>query len=155
MPMRRVIFIFCLLLSATLAVAQDEAKGQVKGHFDPKDFELNLEQYVVKEAGLTKAEEEKFLPIYREMRQKQVQVLDAQRKSRDNKPTTEKEWEALVKSHDNAEIELKKIMQTYHNKMLTVVPASKIVKMMRAENEFHRNSFRQHVGESPPPRPKK
>ncbi len=143
----------CLVLSFTTAMAQGEAPEK-KGNFDPKEFEQKLEQHVVQEAGLTKAEEEKFLPIYREMRQKQIKVMQSQRKAHDTKPTTEKDFEALLKARDNADIELKKIAQTYHNKMLNVMPASKVIKVMRAEQDFHRDSFRKHVG-TPPPGPKK
>ncbi len=152
--MRRILFICCMMLSSALTMAQEEAPGK-KGNFDPKAFEQDLEQYIVKEAGLTKAEEEKFLPIYREMRQKQIKVMDSGRKALENKPTTEKDFETLLKTHDNEDIELKKIAQTYHNKMLTVVPASKVIKVIRAEQNFHRNTFRQHIGTNPPPRPKK
>ncbi len=143
-----------MLLSSVMAMAQEEAPGP-KGNFDPKAFEQDLEQYIVKEAGLTKAEEEKFLPIYREMRQKQIKVMDSTRKAFENKPTTEKDFENLLKTHDNQDIELKKIAQTYHNKMLNVVPASKVVKVIRAEQNFHRDTFRQHMGKNPPPQPKK
>ncbi len=152
--MRRILFFCCMVLSSTLAMAQGETPGK-KGNFNPKEFEQNLEQHIVKETSMTKEEEEKFLPLYREMRQKQIKVMDSERQAHEKKPTTEKEFEALLKARDNADIELKKITQTYHNKMLNVMPASMIFKVMRAEQDFHRDSFRQHIGNNPPLGPKK
>ncbi len=150
--MKKIIIIFSLFFSAVVAMAQGDGSPQQKGDFNPKDFETHLEQYVVKEAGITKEEATKFLPIYREMRQKQIQTMEAERDTWARKATTEKEWETRMKAHDNTEIELKKIAQTYHNKMLSVIPASKIMKVVKAENDFHRDSFRQHVGNNPPPK---
>ncbi len=148
---RLVIFVFCLGLSVFSASAQGDAGGRGKGNFNPKDFELRLEKHVLKEAGITKAEAEKFLPLYRGMRKKQIETMDAERKSRGKKVSTEKEWEALMKAHDNTEIQLKRIAQAYHNKMLTVIPASKIMKVIKAENEFFQDMFRQmHSGKDHP-----
>ncbi len=149
--MRRILLVFCFSLALSSAAAQ----GAGRGGFSPKQFEADLEKYVVKEAGITKKEAEKFLPIYREMRQKQIAVMDAERKTRAGKPATEKECETVIRAHDSAEIQLKKIVQTYHNRMLSVIPASKILKVTAAENEFHRDSFRRMHDGKHPPRPRK
>ncbi len=153
--MRQVIYTFLLALIPLFAVAQDSDRAPQGHEFSPKDFEAGLEQYVVKEAGLTKEEEAKFLPIYREMRQKQVETMKKEHINRDKMPATEEEWAAAVKAHDDAELQLKKIAATYHNKLLSVLAASKVMKVLRAENEYHRDIFRQHIGKNPPPRPKK
>ncbi len=153
--MRTALITLCLLLTTAVAMAQEEHGPQQKGSFDPKVFETQLEQYVIAKAGITKAEEEKFLPIYREMRSKQVQLMADERKNKEKKPTTEAECEAAIKAHDKAEIELKKVIQTYHEKLLKVIPASKLVKVIQAETDFHRDTFRQHMGAKPPARPRK
>lgn len=155
MLMRKIILCFLFCLSVVAAAAQDKGGTPEKGAFSPKEFEANLEKYVIKEAGITAKEAEKFLPVYREMRQKQIDIMDAERKTQAKKPATEKECEATIKAHDNAEIQLKKIVQTYHNKMLEIIPASKIMKVTRAENQFHRDSFRQMHDKRQPPRPRK
>ncbi len=152
--MQKIIIAFLFSLCVISASAQTAGTPE-KGAFSPKEFEANLEKYVIKEAGITAKEAEKFLPVYREMRQKQIDIMDAERKTQTKKPATEKECEATIKAHDNAEIQLKKIVQTYHNKMLEIIPASKIMKVTRAENQFHRDSFRQMHDNPKPPRPRK
>ncbi|MCD8282945.1 MAG: hypothetical protein LUC22_06815 [Prevotella sp.] len=153
--MRKTITILCLLLCAAFSTAQDGGGAPGKGNFDPKDFEQRLEKFVVKEAGITKTEAAKFLPIYREMRQKQIAIMDADRQARKKKPATDKECEAVIKAHDAAEVQLKRVLQTYHAKMLAVIPASKVMKVTLAENKFHREAFRKAPGKGQPPRPKK
>ncbi len=153
--MRRIMFTLCLLFAAGVLLAQEENAVPQKGNFDAKDFEERLEQHVIQEAGLTKAEEEKFLPLYQEMRLKQVQAMKDERTAREKKPTTETECEAVIKAHDEMEVELKKLVQEYHDKMLAVIPASKLIKVMKAEQDFHRDSFREHVGVPAPPQQSK
>ncbi len=139
--MRRFLFLALMLATALSAIAQGNSQERKREKFNPQKFEMRLEQYVVKEAGITEAEAVQFLPVFREMRQKQIDTINEARKSRVNKPDTEDEWEKVLKAYDNKEIQLKKILQTYHNRMLKVIPASKIIKMIKAEERFHREIF--------------
>lgn len=140
-----------LIIIITFAVAPTYAQKNTK-RFDPKNFEEQLEKYVVKEANITKKESAKFLPIYREMRKQIISILNEERKMQQQSPTTEKEWEAALKSHDNWEVQLKKVSQIYHNRMLTVIPASKVMNVMRAEDDFYRESLT-NLQKSLPPTP--
>ena len=76
------------------------------------------------------------------MRKEVLKIMEEGRKTRYGRPTNEDEWTKALKTFDANEIKLKKIQQAYHNKMLNVIPASKIMLMIRAEEEFHRESFR-------------
>jgi hypothetical protein len=54
------------------------------------------------------------------------------------------------------ELELKNIQQTYHNKFLRVLPASKAYKAILAEERFNRRMFRNWgMGRPKGPRPHK
>ena len=46
-----------------------------------------------------------------------------------------------MQKRDEVELELKKIQQTYHNKFFTVISASKVFDVLRAEDRFHRRAF--------------
>ena len=132
-----------LFLAVIVAAVSLSAQSQDREYrpFDSKKFEQQLEEFVVKKAGFTQAEADIFLPVYREMRQKQVELM--QGKAPKEKPKTEKDWANLIRERDNAEVKLKNIQQTYHNRMLKVVPASRLALALRAEEEFHREAFRQ------------
>ncbi len=154
-----------IFLTALFALLTTSLCAQDK--FNPKDFETELENYVVKEAKLTSDESAAFLPIYREMRKKQVALIEADRKVRSKKASTDAEWAEQITKHDNAEILQKKNLQTYHNKMLKAVPAEKVFKALKAEENYFRKSLKkmhqdgapqgspQQGGTPPPPPPGK
>lgn len=56
--------------------------------------------------------------------------------------TSEPICKRLVQKRDEVELELKKIQQNYHNKFFTVLSASKVFDVLRAEERFHRQTFR-------------
>lgn len=66
MMKRFFIIIFATLLCATGMTAQKHH------HFDPAQFQADLEQFITSEAGLTPKESAAFFPVYREMREKQL-----------------------------------------------------------------------------------
>ena len=37
---------------------------------------------------------------------------------------------------------MKKLQQTYHNKFMKILPAGKVMEIIKAEDQFHRNAFR-------------
>ena len=47
-----------------------------------------------------------------------------------------------IRQRDENELKQKHIQQTYHNKMLTVLSATKLYDVLKAEDRFHRQKFR-------------
>jgi hypothetical protein len=58
------------------------------------------------------------------------------------KPSGDAKCAEAIANYDKANIELKQLDQTYHKKMMKVVPASKVFDAIRAENDFHRNMMK-------------
>ena len=56
--------------------------------------------------------------------------------------TEEAASKRAIQRRDQYEIELRSIQQTYHNKFLKVVSATKVYKSIIAEDQFHRRAFR-------------
>lgn len=131
-----------MVLAIALLSFSVEATAQHKMRFDPQRFERELEQYVVKQANLTSTEREQFLPIYREMRAKQRAVFEKSNFRHKPNFEDEKECEEAIRKHDSNEIKLKRIQRTYHNKFLTFMSAKKVLKIIRAEDEFHRTALK-------------
>ena len=139
--MKRLTFI-CLTLMFALAVA---AQGQQQTHqqkFSPERFQAELEQFIVKEACLTTQEKAAFFPIYKEMLAKQRAVFERQRELGKVKPADEKGCEQAIRKRDEYDLELKRLQQTYHNKFLGVLSASKLYDVLKAEDRFHRQMLR-------------
>ena len=134
--MRRLLFFTVLMLMIALGASAEEQQK-----FSPEKFQADLEQYITTEAGLTTEEAAKFFPLYREMQQKQRVVYNKMHELF-KLPHDEASCKRAVQRRDQLEIELKQIAQTYHNKFLRVLPASKVIGTIVAEDKFHRRAFR-------------
>ncbi|MBO4486571.1 MAG: hypothetical protein J5734_05495 [Prevotella sp.] len=128
-----------LLAVLTLSVS---AQQQQRPQFDPAKFDADLEQFITTEAALSPQEAAQFFPLYREMlRQQRVLYMEMRRHRHidfnDNKACRE-----VIEKQDKIELQMKEIQQQYHNKFFKVLPASKVWKVIRAEESFHRQAFR-------------
>lgn len=134
-----------LMLVCSLSVS---AQGFPKApKFDPQKFEQQMESFIIDRMHLTPAEKTKFLPIYREKRKKELAAIKSEGDLyRKGMPKNESEWAERMKTHDAIQVQQKKIQQEYHLKMIKVIPASKVVAMIRAEEEFHRDAFKKFQG---------
>ena len=131
-----------LIVSAVLmlmVVLSAQAEEQQK--FSPEKFQADLEQFITTEANLTNEEAAKFFPLYREMQQKQRVVYNKMHELF-KLPKDEASCKKAIQRRDQLEIELKQIAQAYHNKFLRVIPASKVIGTIIAEDKFHRRAFR-------------
>ena len=151
--------LLALVLTAAPATAQQRPQGfgqrpqgfgqrsqnfgqQQQQKFSPEKFQADLEQFITKEACLTTQEAAKFFPIYKEMQAKQRTVYERQRQLGFGKPADEKGCEKNIRQRDEYDLELKRIQQTYHNKFLSVISASKLYDVINAEDRFHRQMLR-------------
>ncbi|MCR5680614.1 MAG: hypothetical protein K6G08_10480 [Prevotella sp.] len=124
-----------LLLTIALSISTFAQDFQ---RFSPERFEANLQEYITKEANLTPQEVAKFFPIYKEMRAKQRNIFTKQRQQGIIKPQDEAGCMKAIKDHDAFDLELKRIQQSYHEKFLEILPASKVYDILVAEDRFHR-----------------
>ena len=139
--MKRLTSIILLMILALTIVAQDQ-RQQPQQKFSPERFQAELEQFIAKEACLTAQEKAAFFPIYKEMQAKQRAVFDRQRQLGKVKPVDEKGCEQAIRKRDEYDLELKRLQQTYHNKFLGVLSASKLYDVLKAEDRFHRQMLR-------------
>jgi len=135
--MKKVLICMMFLLAGVVVTQAQETRK-----FSPEKFQAEMEQFITKEAGLTADESAKFFPLYREMQQKQRAIFEKVRKEGFVKPVDDAACRKLVERRDATELEMKKIQKAYHEKFFTVIPASKVLKVLRAEESFHRRTFR-------------
>lgn len=134
-----------LLLFGMIAVGV-YAQGQ---KFDPAKFDAEQQQFITKAASLTEREAAHFFPLFREMQAKQRAIYDRQRKLGFKKPADEKGCAESIRERDRIDLELKQIQQTYHNKFMRVIPASKLYDVLQAEDRFFRMKLRSWGGGAP------
>ena len=127
-------FAFALCLSA------QEADGQQK--FSPDKFDAELRQFITDEAKLTEQEAEKFFPVYKEMQAMQRVVFGKQKALAKSTPGDEEACKEAIRQRDENDLEMKRIQQTYHEKFLKLLPASKVYAILLAEDQFHRRMLK-------------
>ncbi len=110
--------------------------------FSPEKYQADVEEFITKEADLNKNEAAAFFPLLREMQEKQRAIYKQLRDEGKSKPADENAYKKAIQKRDQMELELKNIQQTYHNKFLGVLPASKAYKAILAEDRFNRRMFR-------------
>lgn len=135
----------CVLLLLCMNVHAQERK------FSPEKFDADMVAFVTREAGLTQQEADKFFPLFHEMHQKQRAAYGRIRTVTKQKPADDEACAAAIKECDKLNLELKQIEQTYHQKMLKVVSATKVYAAINAEGRFHRQMMKgwQHSNKRP------
>ena len=134
--MKRYAVFFLLLRVALTSQAQEWPK------FSPEKFEADLEAFITREAKLTEKEAAKFFPLNREMHQKQRAIYGRIGKLFTERGTDDKACARVIRESDRLNVELREIEQRYHEKMMHVIPASKVSAAIEAENRFHRQMMR-------------
>lgn len=134
--MKRFTIIFTVLFVALQVCGQERRK------FNPEKFEAELEQFIVAEAGLSPQESSVFFPIYKEMQQKQRMLFYKIKRYRHIDTSDDKACLDAIKKRDDLEIQMKKLQQHYHLKFVKVIPPGKVMRVIRAEDKFHRQAFR-------------
>ena len=136
MKHRRYIIVLLVLLCSVVAMAQEPKK------FDPVQFEADLEQFVATEARLTPTESATFFPLYREMRKKQMAYFGYHRRWYIVDESDDKACAEAIRRMDSNDLEIKRLQQLYHEKFLHILPASKVFRIIKAEEKFHRQQFK-------------
>ena len=137
--MKRLLTTCAIVLAVSLTVVAQNGKPE---KFSPERFQAELEQFITKEACLSAREAAKFFPVYKEMQAKQRAIFDRQRQLGKVKPADEKGCEEAIRQRDEYDLELKRIQQSYHDKFLSVLSASKLYDVLKAEDRFHRQMLR-------------
>ena len=131
-----------LLLTEILA-------AQPKERFDPERFQADLEQFITVEAVLTAQEAAIFFPVYREMKQKQHAIFGQMKRYRFTDVTDDRASHKAIKEQDKLDIQIKELQQKYHDKFMKLLPAGKVLKIIKAEDKFHRQAFRRMAKRKP------
>ena len=121
--------------------------GQRPRKFDPQQFEKQLHQYIATEAGLTPGEAAAFFPLFDEMQRKQRLLFDKMRIYMHTNTDDNRASLKAIQAMDNNDLEIKKLQKEYHQKFCKVLPAGKVLQILKADDKFHRKAFKKMVRE--------
>ena len=131
---------------ALLAAAMGAQASHKPGKFDPRRFEAALEQYITTEAALTPSEAAAFFKLYREMKGKQRVLFRQMMETRHTDLSDEKACREAVRRHDELDMEMKRLQSEYHGRFIDALSGAKVVRIMNAEERFHRQELKKAAG---------
>jgi hypothetical protein len=143
--MKRILsFIAMCLMTLALTAQSQMPPQQPRGNqqFSPERFDAELRAYITNEAHLTTQEAAAFFPIYKEMQDKQRELSNRQQEISRTKPADEAGCLNVIRESDEIDLEIKRIQQTYHTRILEIVSASKLYDILNAEKRFFRRMMR-------------
>ena len=132
--------VLMILMLCTFGVANGQHRKRPP--FNPAKFEADLEQFITVNACLSPSQAASFFPVYRQMMKKQRALFDEMRRLRMINQKDTEACEEAIRKQDELDIQIKQLQQEYHSRFLYILPASKVLRIIKAEEQFHRQAFR-------------
>ena len=132
--------VLMILMLCTFGVANGQHKKRPP--FNPAKFEADLEQFITVNACLSPSQAASFFPVYRQMMKKQRALFDEMRRLRMINPKDNEACEEAIRKQDELDIQIKQLQQEYHGRFLMMLPANKVLSIIKAEEKFHRQIFK-------------
>ena len=141
------LFTVLFLLAGVLSFAQQRKDSQ-----DKKDQIRALKvSYITTELGLTSEESAKFWPVYNTFEDKQMEIRKQKMKAFKGRKEensldklSEKEANALLTQMESTDEEMHQLRKKFLSNMKDILPAVKILKLKKAEDEFSRKLLQQY-----------
>lgn len=150
--MKRLFLTITITFFTVVAFAQPQMGGKGFGKFDANRFKQEMRKFICGQAQLTEQEADKFFPLFEEMKAKERALFEKQRKFQ-HKPQTEEDYKVAIETYDKIDLELKTLQKSYHQKFLKVLPAKKVFLVIRADDGFRTQMFRNMAKFSHQPHP--
>ena len=132
--------VLMILMLCTFGVANGQHRKRPP--FNPAKFEADLEQFITVNACLSPSQAASFFPVYRQMMKKQRALFDEMRRLRMINPKDNEACEEAIRKQDELDIQITQLQQQYHGRFLMMLPANKVLSIIKAEEKFHRQIFR-------------
>ena len=132
--------VLMILMLCTFGVANGQHRKRPP--FNSAKFEADLEQFITVNACLSPSQAASFFPVYRQMMKKQRALFDEMRRLRMINPKDNEACEEAIRKQDELDIQIKQLQQEYHGRFLMMLPANKVLSIIKAEEKFHRQIFK-------------
>lgn len=134
--MKKILIVALVAILPLTAWSQTPEKGERR--FDPEKFQKMVEESLTKAAALTPEEAKVFFPIYNEMRQKQREMGRQIHQLKKSPGTDNQAYAKTIENINQLKVDMAKLEQDYYKRLAKAVPAEKVFKVIKAEDEFHR-----------------
>lgn len=138
------IFLCLLLTATTMGLWAQPQQGQPR--FDPQKFQEMVEASLTQAAGLTTDEAKAFFPLYNEMRAKQREMGKQIYELKKNAKGDAKAYAETIQKINQLKVDMAVVEQNFYKRVVKDVPAEKVFKVMKAEDDFHRRMVQRQRG---------
>lgn len=145
--MKKILIIVLAAVLPLMAVAQNPPRGERR--FDPEKFQKMVEESLTKAAALTPEEAKAFFPIYNEMRKKQREMGQQIHELKKAPGIDENAYTQTIEKINQMKVDMAKLEQDAYKRLIKAVPAEKVFKVMKAEDDFHRRMVQGRRGNGP------
>ncbi len=105
-----------------------------------QEFQKRKMEYIQKEAGLTRAEAEKYFPLNNELTQKKFELHKQHREKiqriKDNSDISDEEYRKLLENDVDIKVKEASLDKEYATKFEKVLTPEKLFKAQQAERDF-------------------
>ena len=143
----KIITLLLLLLSFTTFAQRGNPRERMQ---DKKEQIKALKiAYITEELKLTSTEAEKFWPVYNIFEEKQNdlrrnKLKDYLQKAESDNSISEQEASKLIYQMESSEEDLYQLRKKFASNLKSILPAVKILKLKKAEDEFSRKLLQQY-----------
>ena len=107
------------------------------GQFSPTEYWKQQKAFFTEKAGLTEDEADKFFPLYNELQQKKRDLNREVRRMSYQDNQTEEQARKTLDVIAETNLKIAQLEKDYLEKFKEVLPASKILKVQNAEDQFN------------------
>lgn len=122
--------------------AQDSSKSLM----NLQAFEKSKQEFIIKEAGLTQEEADKFFPLNSELQKKKLELhrkhKEGMRQSQETENMSDEKYEQLIKENINFKMKEAELDKEYSEKFNKLISPQKLFKAQQAERIFMQEELR-------------
>ncbi|MCH5327427.1 MAG: hypothetical protein J1E02_00265 [Coprobacter sp.] len=146
--MKQIITIAIFLL-ATAQMLPAAAQNAPTANNRLEQFKAEKRAYLVKEIGLTPAEEKQFFPLYDELQSKKFELnrtvrTEMRRIARPNTPVSDKEYAESAAAINDLPLQEALLDKEYFEKFKKILSPQKLYLYKKAEMQFARKILKEH-----------
>lgn len=134
------------IISIFLNVLFINAQSSDKSLMNLQQFEKNKQEFIMKEAGLTQEEADKFFPLNNELQKKKLELhrkhKEELRHTKESKDISEEEYRKMIDQNINLKMKEAELDKEYSEKFNKVMSPQKLFKAQQAERTFMHEELR-------------
>lgn len=143
--MKRIIFVFLILMAAVLCTTAQEHDRKERRKFSREEFQERQKAFIMEHAQLSAKEAESFFPLFFELQKKKWQInKEAREKAgiRRGEECSEEKCTLMINEFADAKIKIAELEKEYIGLYLKVLSAHKILNVQHAEERFQKEMLK-------------